>query len=56
MIVIAIFGTICAAGWTFLVLAANGMSSSPSTPFQGGGQIGAAWAIAAVLWLGWWFK
>jgi hypothetical protein len=55
MIVLAIFGTIAAAVWSVAVLFANGMRSSPGD-FQGAWMIWAAWTLAAVLWLVWWFK
>jgi hypothetical protein len=52
MIVFAIVATIAAAIWSFVVVFANGMRSSPGV-FQGNGTIIAAWAIAALLWLAW---
>lgn len=54
MIVLAIVATIAAAIWSFVVLWANGMRSSPGD-FQGGGTIAAAWLGTAVMWLAWWF-
>ena len=52
MIVFAILGTIAALAWSVLVMGANGMRSSPGD-FVGGWGIGAAWVLAAVLWLAW---
>jgi hypothetical protein len=54
MIVLAIVGTIAAVMWSFVVLWANSMRSSPGA-FRGRGTIIAAWFGAAVLWLAWWF-
>ena len=52
MIVLAILGTIAAAVWTFIVLFANGMRSSPGD-FYGAGTLWAAWIGVVVLWLAW---
>lgn len=54
MIVLAILATLGSLVWSWIVLMANGMSSSPSTPFQGGWSIIAAWLVTAALWFGWW--
>lgn len=55
MIVLAILGTVAAFVWTFIVLWANGMRSSPGA-FEGARTIWAAWIGVAVLWLAWWFS
>lgn len=52
MIVFAILGTVLACVWTFVVLWANGMRSSPGE-FFGRWTIFAAWAGVVVLWLAW---
>jgi hypothetical protein len=52
MIVFAILGTFAALAWSILVMAANGMRSSPGE-FRGAFSVGAAWVVAAVLWLAW---
>lgn len=54
MIVFAVVATIAAVLTTLVVVMANGMSDSPSTPFQGGFLLLAAWGATAVLWLAWW--
>jgi hypothetical protein len=52
MIVFAILGTLAALAWSVLVVAANGMRSSPGE-FRGSFSVGAAWVVTAVLWLAW---
>lgn len=52
MIVLAIVATIGALIWSFGVMFANGMRSSPGK-FQGGGTIIAAWVVVVILWLAW---
>lgn len=55
MIVLAIVGTLMAILWTFAVLFANSMRSSPGD-FQFAWTVYAAWTGAAVLWLAWGFS
>lgn len=55
MIILAIVATLAALGWSFVVLWANGMRSSPGA-FQGAFSIAAAWIGTAVMWLAWWFN
>lgn len=54
MIVLAILGSLAAVALTLLVVGANGMSSSPSTTFQGGFLLLAAWSGCGAFWLAWW--
>lgn len=54
MIVHAIIATVAALLLSYVVVMANEMSDSPSTPFQGGFLLGGAWLGTAVLWLAWW--
>ena len=54
MIVLASLATLVAAAVTIVVFLANGMSDSPSMPFQGNGLIIGTWGLTAVLWLAWW--
>lgn len=53
MIVLAIFATFAAIGWSIMVLYANSMASSPQ-PFRGKFSIIAAWIGVVVMWLAWW--
>jgi hypothetical protein len=55
MIVLAVVSTIGAAIWSFVVLWANGMRSSPGE-FQGGGLVIVGWLVAFIMWLAWWFS
>jgi hypothetical protein len=54
MIVLAIVATLAAVVWSFFVLFANSMRSSPGE-FQGVGIVAAAWLGVAVMWLAWGF-
>lgn len=54
MIVLAIIATLAALAGSFIVVGANMMSSSPSTPFQGGFLLLAGWAICVAFWFAWW--
>lgn len=54
MIVLAKIATVDAVLVTFVIVIANGMGDSPSTPFQGGGLIWLAWCICGSLWATWW--
>lgn len=56
MIILAMLGTLIAIAMTILAIGANGMSSSPTTPFQGGSILFAAWGFSFILWLAWWFN
>lgn len=53
MMVLAIVATLLAAGYSVLVVGANGMRSSPG-PFEGAPSMLAAWIIVVVMWLAWW--
>lgn len=53
MIVLFIFSALASAGLTAFVMMANGMSDSPSTPFQGTGMIIGAWLVTAVFMIAW---
>jgi hypothetical protein len=55
MIVLAVLVTMFAVAFSFIVWLANGMRSAPG-PLEGRGLIAAAWAIAGVFWLAWWFN
>lgn len=53
MIVLAIVATLVAVIWSFIVVCANGMRSSPGA-FMGGFTLTATWIGVAVLWFAWW--
>jgi len=55
VIVLASVATLAALGWSFVVLWANAMRSSPGK-FQGAGLIAAAWIGTVIMWLAWWFS
>jgi hypothetical protein len=55
MIVLAIIATFAAIGWSFAVLWANSMRSSPGE-FQFGFTLIAAWVVVLIMWLAWWFS
>jgi hypothetical protein len=55
MIVLAIISTLAAIAWSFAVLWANSMRSSPGE-FQFGFSLVVAWLIAATMWLAWWLN
>jgi hypothetical protein len=55
MIVLAIISTLAAIAWSFAVLWANSMRSSPGE-FQFGFTLVAAWIGSAIMWLAWWFN
>lgn len=55
MIILAIVATLAAVVWSFIVLYANGMRSSPGE-FMGAGTIWAAWIGVVVMWLAWGFS
>ncbi len=55
MIVLAIIATVAAVLWSLLVLGANSMRSSPGD-FEGALTLAAAWVVAAIMWLAWWFN
>lgn len=56
MIVLAIAATVAALLFSFVVVMANGMSSSPSTPFQGGYLLATSWVVCALFWVAWYFR
>lgn len=53
MTVLTIIVTLCAIGWTFVVVVANGMRTAPRD-FRGGDTLATAWTVAAVFWFAWW--
>ena len=55
MIVLAIVCTLAAIAWSFAVLWANSMRSSPGE-FQFGSTLIVAWIATAIMWLAWWFS
>lgn len=50
--IILTLGSLCLS---VLIIWANGMSDSPSTPFQGKLVMLGAWSLTALLWCGWIF-
>jgi len=55
MIVLAIVCTLVAIAWSFAVLWANSMRSSPGE-FQFGFTLIVAWIVTAIMWLAWLFS
>lgn len=53
MIVLAVIATLAALVFSFLVVGANSMRSSPGD-FVGGPSLLLGWGLAAVFWLAWW--
>lgn len=55
LLIFTILLTFVSFGLSVLIIGANGMSDSPSTPFQGGFVLLFCWALTALFWCGWYF-
>lgn len=55
MLILSILATIVTIILTVLIVFANGMSDSPSTPFQGKWFIFGCIGVTVALWFAWWF-
>lgn len=53
LLILSIIFTILAVLTSIFIMFANGMSDSPSTPFQGIGIILIAWLAAGLFWFLW---